>query len=72
MDKWQQREVERYARDNGVTEDEALAVLHPDVAGVNVAPEAEAEVPGAEVDDPAEGESAAPSAKVSTVKGARK
>lgn len=29
LDKWQLREVEKYARDNEVTEDEAREALHP-------------------------------------------
>jgi hypothetical protein len=30
LDKWQQREVQRYARENDVTEEAALKVLFPD------------------------------------------
>ncbi|MFJ6530867.1 hypothetical protein ACIQMZ_37175 [Streptomyces longwoodensis] len=32
MDKWQQRQVEQYAADNGLTRAEALAELFPDEA----------------------------------------
>jgi hypothetical protein len=39
LDKWQQREVQRYARENDVTEEAALKVLFPGDAEVAPADE---------------------------------
>ena len=59
LDKWQQREVAQYAKDNDVSEEAALKVLHPDE-----------EVPADAEDEqaPAEDSKAKASPKVSTSK----
>lgn len=63
LDKWQEREAAQYARDNGVTEAEAVGALFP--AEV-------AEAPAAEVVNPAEyapdGGNAPDAGEVSTTK----
>lgn len=40
LNKWQQREVEQHARDNDVSEAEALAALFPEESGARRRPAA--------------------------------
>lgn len=50
LDKWQQRQAQQYATENGVTYEEAVAVLFGGGAPA-------AEAPAPEVTNPAEGDS---------------
>lgn len=52
LDKWQQREAQKYAEENGITYEEAVAILYPDTPAEAPA-EAEAEA-APEVTNPAE------------------